>query len=220
MARFFRDNGLTLALLLLFAISIVGQLLSGLGVATEEALQHGREPPTAIAYLGSGDFLSAVFENWESEFLQMAAFVILTSFLIQRGSPESKDPDGQAPQDQDPRLHVGDPDAPAPLRWGKAAIWLYSRSLGVALGFLFLASFLLHLRHSTRLAGERALDHGQTPPGVAEHLASAQFWFESFQNWQSEFMSTAALIILSIFLRQIGSPQSKPVAAPHSRTGA
>ena len=113
-----------------------------------------------------------------------------------------------------------DPDAPWPVRAGSPALlWLYSNSLGLALGALFLASFALHWVHSARHAAELAAMHGRPAPTLLEHLAGAQLWFESFQNWQSEFLSTFALVVLGIFLRQRGSPESKPVAAPHDSTG-
>ena len=100
-----------------------------------------------------------------------------------------------------------------------ALLWLYSNLLGLALGALFLASFALHWVHSARHAAELAAMHGVPAPGLLEHLAGAQLWFESLQNWQSEFLSTFALVVLGIFLRQRGSPESKPVAAPHGSTG-
>lgn len=199
-----RNNGLTLALLTLFGISIVGQASAGWLAAAEEAGRHGAAGQVLGAYLGSGEFLSALFENWESEFLQMAVYVVLTAHLFQRGSAESRDPSEPAA----PKLH-GD--------WIKK---LYGHSLGLALFVLFVASFVMHARHSARHAAEQAERHGESAPGIFEHLRGAQFWFESFQNWQSEFMSTAVLVVLSIFLREHGSPESKPVEAPNAKTGA
>jgi len=219
MTRFFKDNGLTVALMLLFLGSLVGQWLTGVNFENEELVRHGEEPMSAIAFLSDPQFLSTVFENWESEFLQMATYVVLTGFLIQRGSAESKDPD-QPPRDGDLTRKSRNPDAPAALRMSAPIRWLYAHSLGIALLILFIASFLLHLRYSTGLSAEESTQHGVSPPTYFEHLTSARFWFESFQNWQSEFLSTAVLVVLSIWLRHKDSPESKAVTDPHSKTGA
>ena len=161
-------------------------------------------------YLQGGAFLSALFENWESEFLQMATYVVLTAMLFQRGSAESRDPD--APE-------RGNDDLPWRQRHPTLA-WLYGRSLGLVLASLFLTSFVLHWWFSVAAANEEAALHGRELHTAVSYLADPQLWFESFQNWQSEFLSTAVLVVLSIFLRQRGSPESKPVAAGHSETGS
>jgi hypothetical protein len=220
MRSFLRDNGLTLVLLMLFLVSLGGQVFTGLGLVNEERADHGLALIGLAQFLRSGQFLSTLFENWESEFLQMWAYVTLTAFLFQRGSPESKDSDERAPQDRDPALDAGRPEAPWPVRAGGWIRGLYAQSLGLALAALFVVSFGLHAEHSARLAAEEARMHHQPPPGVWEHLAGPGFWFESFQNWQSEFLSTAVLVVLAIVLRQRGSPESKPVGAPHGQTGA
>ena len=217
--RLFRQNGLTIALVLLFSVSLVGQAATGWGTENAELLAHGQPALGLVAYLASGAFLSSLFENWESEFLQMWVFVMLTAYLVQKGSPESKAAGGAAPQDRDPALDADKPDAPWPVRAGALARSLYSHSLGAALLLLFLGSFALHLVNSARLANSENALHGEPAVTVLAHLASPEFWFESFQNWQSEFLSTAVLIVLAIFLRERGSPESKPVATPHSKTG-
>lgn len=214
-----RDNGLTIVLMLLFAGSIIGQWLTGWRVSIEDASRHGEPALSLAAYTLSPEFLSTVFENWESEFLQMSAYVVLTAILIQRGSAESKDPD-EPPRDEDLAVQASKPGAPSPLRKGRLARELYARSLGIVLGLLFLLSFVLHWTQSAKAAAEEAIEHGETAPTVIAYLGDPQLWFESFQNWQSEFLSTAVLVVLSIFLRQRESPESKPVAAPHSQTGA
>lgn len=203
--KLLRDNGLTIVLMLLFGFSVVGQAYFGWRAALEEMAEHGREGEPLLKYVGDGEFLSTLFENWESEFLQMWAYVMLTAHLFQRGSAESNDPDNPD----------RDNDEPHPGLWGK----LHAHSLGLAMMLLFIASFALHLFYSARHAEEEALVHGQTPATWAEHLGDAQFWFASFQNWQSEFFSTAVLVVLSIFLRERGSPESKPVRAANSETG-
>jgi hypothetical protein len=214
-----RDNGLSLTLFALFALSILGHGWAGWIANNEDLIRDEITPLSLGGYLGGGEFISTVFENWESEFLQMWAFVMLTAYLFQRGSPESKDPDEEAPQDRDPKLDRKKADAPWPVRAGGMARSLYAHSLGWALLLLFIASFALHWINSTRHAAEEALQHGEPVPSLLEHLGSAQLWFESFQNWQSEFLSTAVLIVLAIYLREKGSPESKPVGAPHSQTG-
>jgi hypothetical protein len=218
--RVLRDNGLTIILLALTIATIAGMLLTGWQINNEEIVQHGGTPLSLAGYALSGHFLSAIFENWESEFLQMSAYVMLTAILFQRGSAKSKDPDKAASQDDDPALKSGNRDAPWAVRAGRLMRTFYSYSLGIALALLFVASFILHLRYSAVAENVEAAVHGQPAQSVSEHLASAQFWFESFQNWQSEFLSTAVIVVLSIFLRFRGSPESKPVAAPHSETGS
>jgi hypothetical protein len=215
-----KDNALTIVLLVATLATILGMLFTGLSVHNEELAQHGTPALSLAQYVLSGHFLSALFENWESEFLQMSAYVVLTAFLFQRGSAESKDPDETSPQDADPAEDEDKPDTPLPVQMGGLPRSLYSYSLGLALFLLFILSFLMHLRESAAAQAAEALLHGQTAPTIGDHLLSAQMWFESFQNWQSEFLSTAILVVLSIFLRFRGSPESKPVSAPHSETGA
>jgi len=219
MMRLLKDNGLTIVLLVLFAMSIGGQLVAGWKVASEDALRHGQQAKALTEYTQSPDFLSSVFENWESEFLQMSAYVVLTAFLFQRGSAESRDPDAP-PRDADLKRKAMNKGAPAILRLGSIARALYAQSLGLALGLLFVLSFVVHWTQSARVAAQEALEHGEAAPTVFGYLGDPQLWFESFQNWQSEFLSTAVLVVLSIFLRQRESPESKAVAARHSKTGA
>ncbi|TBZ50646.1 DUF6766 family protein [Rhizobium leguminosarum] len=215
-----RDNGLSITLATASLLTIGGMLVTGYFVYDYQLAEHGAAQIGLAAYAASGHFLSSLFENWESEFLQMSAYVMLTAFLFQRGSAESKDPDEPAEQDEDPALRQNDPEVPWPVRVGGFTRFLYSYSLGIALGMLFLVTFLLHLRYSAKAESAEALIHGQPPITMVDHLASAQFWFESLQNWQSEFLSTAVVVVLSILLRFKGSPESKPVASSHRETGA
>jgi hypothetical protein len=219
MKRWLRNNGLTIVLMLLFAVTIFGQWISGWHVANEDAARHGQPLMGLWGYATSPEFLSSVFENWESEFLQMSAYVVLTAMLVQRGSAESKDPDETDPRDVDLQVQARNADAPAILRRGPIWRALYARSLGIALALMFVASFVVHWTQSARVAAQEAMEHGEPVPTVLGYLGNAQLWFESFQNWQSEFLSTAVLVVLSIFLRQRESPESKPVAAPHAQTG-
>jgi hypothetical protein len=204
--KWLRDNGLTIALMALFAISLVGQAWSGWLNAVDESGLHGEQAPTLFGFLGGGEFLSTLFENWESEFLQMATYVLLTAHLFQRGSAESRDPDDPERENDEAGPTLGDK--------------LYAHSLGIAMTLLFIGSFVLHWLNSARHAADEARMHGQPEPAWQQHLGDAGFWFESFQNWQSEFLSTAVLVVLTIYLRERGSPESKPVQAPNAQTGA
>jgi hypothetical protein len=218
MSKLLKNNGLTIALMLLFLVSLLGQWVFGWMFENQELARHGEETISLSAFLRDPEFLSSVFENWESEFLQMSAYILLTAVLIQKGSAESKSPEGK-PRDEDLASQARKPGAPGILRAGPAARWFYSRSLGITLFLLFILSFVMHWRHSADAAAQEALQHGEIPKDVIAYLGDPQLWFESFQNWQSEFLSTAVLVVLSIFLRQRESPESKPVAAPHSQTG-
>ncbi|WP_423066148.1 DUF6766 family protein [Devosia sp. CN2-171] len=216
---FFRNNGLTVVLLVLTALSLVGMGLAGLQLENATLAEHGSPATDLWSYIASGSFISAVFENWESEFLQMSFYVVLTAFLFQRGSSESKDPEAEEEVDEDPAKKKRNKNAPWPVRAGGLWLWLYSYSLGIVLVTLFLVSFIFHWMGSTAASNDEAALHGQPPASWLEHLGSAQLWFESFQNWQSEFLSTAVIVVLSIFLRFRFSPESKPVAASHRQTG-
>jgi membrane protein implicated in regulation of membrane protease activity len=207
--KWIRDNSLTLVLLAFFLLSLTGQALSGVAAENQERQQDGAAALSLADYLGTGAFLSALFENWESEFLQMWVYVMLTAYLFQRGSPESRDPDEKQGRPGD-----------AAGRLGTLGKKLYAHSLGLALLGLFVLSFLLHWWTSTRHAAEQAARNGEPLPGLAGHLSDPQLWFESFQNWQSEFLSTAVLVVLGIFLRERWSPESKAVEDPHEKTGA
>ncbi|WP_370500639.1 DUF6766 family protein [Mycolicibacterium sp. jd] len=216
-----RDNGLLLACLGLFVVFFVGMIVSGAAAYNEEQLDHGsQETVSLLGYLLSGDFVEATFENWESEFLQMGMYVVLTAFLYQRGSAESKPIDGEAPQDKDPRLEKLDASMPWPVRRGGAALRFYEHSLAIALFVLFFASWGLHALGGAAAFNEERLQHGQPEVSVLQYLTTSQFWFESMQNWQSEFVAVAAIVGLSIFLRQRGSAESKPVAEPHRETSS
>jgi hypothetical protein len=219
MRQFVRNNGLSLTLFALFLVSFIGQALTGWKANAEELRLHVLPEIGFLTYLTSGHFISATFENWESEFLQMATYVLLTVILFQKGSPESKKPDEDNPEDEAPATRRGEPDAPGPVHRGGLLLKLYSHSLSIALVGLFLASFWLHLAGSTRRINEEALQHHQPSQSMIETLGDPQFWCESFQNWQSEFLSLAVLLVMGIYLRERGSSESKPVAAPHAMTG-
>ncbi|HST63251.1 MAG TPA: DUF6766 family protein [Longimicrobium sp.] len=215
-----RNNGLSLVWLALFVVFLGAQAVSGHRVYNQEQQEHGEAVVGFGGYLTTGHFGEAVFENWESEFLQMAMFVILTAFLFQKGAAESKDPEkDHEPVDEDPRRHRDDPDVPGPVRRGGLALKLYENSLSLVLASLFLVSLALHAVTGRVEYSAEQVQHGGPPASLMDYVTGPQFWFESFQNWQSEFMSVAALTLLSIWFRQRSSPESKPVAKPHAETG-
>ena len=219
MGRIWRENSLSIVMFGLFFISVLGQSIAGRLEFNEDQQDHGLPRVGYVEYLATGHFVEAIFENWESEFLQMGMYVVLTAFLRQKGSAESKKLEGEEPVDEDPAKSRGKKDAPWPVRQGGLALKLYENSLAIALGVLFVLSFLLHAAGGAREYSQDQLVHGAQPVSMIEYLGTSRFWFESFQNWQSEFLSIGVLVVLSIFLRQKGSPESKPVATPHHETG-
>ena len=215
-----RDHGLLLANVGLFVVFFGGMIVSGTAQYSEDQLAHGGPPVSMLQYLGTGAFLEATFENWESEFLQMGMYVILTVFLFQKGSSESKPLGRDAPQDEDPRDASIKAGTPWPVRRGGWVLKLYEHSLSIMFLLLFLASFTLHAVGGSEEYSSEQQSHGQPPVTVLAYLATSRFWFESFQNWQSEFLAVAVLVGASVYLRERGSPESKPVAEPHYETGA
>lgn len=214
---FFRNNGLSITFLLLFIASILMQTVTGFRHHNKEREEEGQPPLAMSEYLKSGHFVQATFENWESEFLQMALFVLLTVSLRQKGSSESKKMSGSEEVDREPSPKRK--GAPWAVRKGGWILTLYQYSLSIALLILFLLSFVLHFYGSLKDENEQLALKGLPPESMGEYIKDARFWFESFQNWQSEFLSVFAIVVLSIFLRQKGSSQSKPVDAAHDETG-
>lgn len=218
MRNFFRHNSLSIVFLSLFIIALALQAFTGLKQYNSEVKEKGGKQVSLGQYLSSGHFIEATFENWESEFLQMALFVTLTRFLYQKGSSESKDPDKEKEEvDREPSQKRK--DAPWAVKKGGLILSLYNYSLSYSLFLLFLLCFGAHWYGSMmEYNHEQILKGLPTEPALA-YLGNSRLWFESFENWQSEFLSVFALAILSIYLRQKGSPQSKPVDAPHYQTG-
>lgn len=221
MKRRLRENGLSAVILAVFIACMGAQVWSGLLHHNDERREHGERALALPEYLRSGHFWEATAENWESEFLQMAAYVLLTVGLYQKGSSESKNPHRSEAVDRDPRDATGKrlAEAPGPVRKGGWRLKLYEHSLSLAFVAMFLLSFAIHAVGGARARNADEVMHGGTPVSVPEYMVSSQFWFEAFQNWQSEFLSLIAMVVLSIWLRQRGSPESKPVDAPHSQTG-
>ncbi|WP_109507067.1 DUF6766 family protein [Nocardioides speluncae] len=217
--RVLRNNGLLLVTLGLFAVFLVGLLLTGHAEQNAELAEHGERSANLWAYAVSADFGQAVFENWESEFLQMGMYVVLTAYLLQKGSAESRPPDGGIDSDEPPEAHQTDQGVPWPVCRGGVALTLYKNSLAILFTLLFGASMWLHAVSGAAKYSDDQLQHGGEAVSAWSYLGTSEFWFESFQNWQSEFLAVAVLVAATIWLRQQRSPQSKPVHAPHSQTG-
>ncbi|KGO94830.1 DUF6766 family protein [Flavobacterium subsaxonicum] len=217
MKEFIKNNSLSIVFLILFAATLVAQTVFGHQEYNKELVENGGTAVNVQQYLTSGHFVESTFENWESEFLQMALFVVLTIFLKQKGSSESKKFDGT--DDVDCKPNPNKKDVPWPVKKGGFILKLYQNSLTIALLLLFAISFILHFYGSLADQNVENKLKGKALETTANYIADSRFWFESFQNWQSEFLSVFAIVALSIYLRQQGSPQSKPVDAPHYETG-
>jgi len=208
-------NSLSVVFITLFIVTLFAQAYTGWKVHNEELNDGGLAALSFFEYTKSGHFISATFENFESEFLQMALYVVLTISLRQIGSAESKKLEGKEPVDREP---VPSPDAPWPVRKGGWVLKLYSHSLSLVFLLLFLISWGMHFYGSFQDHNIQRIMDGKTRISVPDFVMQADFWFETFQNWQSEFLSVASIVILTIFLRQKGSPESKPVDTPYLET--
>lgn len=217
MKTFVRNNGLSICFFVLFMGAFAGQILFGFEEHNKELIENGASSISMLAYLTTGHFVESTFENWESEFLQMALLVVLTIFLQQKGSSESKDFDKNEEVDRAPSANKK--DVPWPVKKGGLILTIYKHSLTIALLVLFVLSFVAHFYGSLKDQNETLLLKGMPLEKASQYIGDSRFWFESFQNWQSEFLSVFAIVIFSIYLRQIGSSQSKPVDAPHHQTG-
>ncbi len=195
---------------------MTGQFCPGFKEHNKERSEDGQPRIPVGTYLRSGHFLQATFENWESEFLQMALFVVLTISLRQKGSSETKKFE---PEEVDREPSPTKKDAPWPVRRGGWILQLYKHSLSIVLALLFILSFIMHLYGSLKDENKQLKQKGLAPENIRDHNVSPRFWFESFQNWQSEFLSVFAIVVLSVFLREKGSPQSKPVDEANDETG-
>ena len=214
-----RDNSLSIVFFAIFLLTLLGQIVAGNRTYNQEQKDHGQPQVGVGQYLATGHFWEALTENWESEFLQMGMYVVLTAWLFQRGSGESKDPDKPERVDVIDKHSRRKSETPWPVRRGGWVEWVYSHSLSTAFFLLFALSFAMHALSGAREYSQDQMEHGEPAVSTLQYLGTSQFWFESFQNWQSEFFSIGVIIVLSIFLREKGSPESKPVDAPHSETG-
>jgi hypothetical protein len=220
--RVVRWRGLSLACFGFFLVFLAAQSVTGWQSHNDESKDHGEATISYTHYLTTCHFYEATFENWESEFLQMGAYVLLTVWFVQKGSAESRDPESPEPEaaDEDPRRHRDDPDAPWPVRRGGLWLTLYENSLFVAFVVLFLLSMVGHALGGVAEFNSDQLAHGGHAISTLQFVTTSEFWFQSFQNWQSEFLAVFSIVTLTIFLRQRGSTESKPVHAPNSETGS
>ncbi|WP_166020326.1 DUF6766 family protein [Streptomyces chilikensis] len=219
--RFLRENSLGLVFLLGFLATLAGQLLAGRAELNNDLVSEGLPPVGLLAYATSSDFAVDVTENWQSEYLQFFLYIFGTVWLLQRGSPESKEI-GRAGTESDREQRTGTHARADSPRWASAPGWrgvLFSRSLGLVMGGIFLLSWLAQSVTGTAAYNEERLRSLEGPVGWGGYVTSADFWSRTLQNWQSELLAVASMAVLSIYLRQRGSPESKPVGAPHSATG-
>jgi hypothetical protein len=216
-----RDNGLAIFFGVLFLLALGGQAVAGFHAFNDDQVAEGASPISLAGYLTSSDFGTDVAENWQSEYLQFALYVLATVHLVQRGSPESK-PIGDEGTESDEDQRVGahaHADSPAPARARGGVLWWYSNSLGLAMGLIFFGSWTAQAVAGRAAYNAAQLRSYEDPVGLGEYLASPDFWDRTLQNWQSEFLAILSMAVLSIYLRQRGSPESKPVGAAHSATG-
>ncbi|MFH8573985.1 DUF6766 family protein [Streptomyces sp. NPDC017993] len=221
MRRFVRDNGLSLGFGVAFLLALAGQAIAGHAEFNNQIAAEGFAQVGFGDYVTSSDFAVDVTENWQSEYLQFFLYIFATVWLLQRGSPESKEVPKAGPEtDKEQRMgpHARY-DSPGWAGIGGARQALFSRSLGTVMAALFLLSWLTQSIAGVAAYNEQQLRQLQAPIGWGEYLASADFWSRSLQNWQSELLAVASMAILSVYLRQRGSPESKPVGAPHTATG-
>lgn len=212
---FLYRNSLSIVLITLMIIFLAGQFFMGWRTENKELIENGKSALKITEYIHSGHFIQATFENWESEFLQMMLYVLLTISLRQKGSSESKYMTEEEDVNKEPVAH---PKAPWPVKKGGIWLKLYKHSLSLAFAILFLASFILHFYGSLTDFNDEQMMKSKPSVTAMQYISESRFWFESFQNWQSEFLAVASLVLLSIWLREKGSPESKPVDMPHDET--
>lgn len=217
MKRYLRDNGLSLVFLTLFLLTLCGQSLAGFADNNEELVRHGMPGIGYGEFVTSSAFIVDVAENWQSEFLQFFLFILGTVWLVQRGSPESKKAGDEGIGTEEDQLIGAHAKADSPA-WAKVRgvrLWLYSNSLLIVMGAVFVASWLAQALAGHIVANDDAAMHGEPGQSLLEYAASSEFWNRTLQNWQSELLAVGAMVAFSIFLRQRGSSESKPVGAPH-----
>ena len=212
---FFYRNSLSIVLIVLMLSCLLGQFFTGWSTLNKELAEEGGSKISLGNYIHSGHFIQATFENWESEFLQMMLYIVLTVSLRQKGSSESKSLEGEEDVDKEPQVHA---KAPWPVKKGGIWLSLYKHSLSIAFAILFLASFGMHFYGSMKEFNEEQKIKNEPQITATQYISESRFWFESFQNWQSEFLAVASIVILSIWLREKGSPESKPVDMAHDET--
>jgi hypothetical protein len=219
--RFIKQNGLSLVFLGLFVGALVFQAIAGHAAFNEEQERHGDPPISLGRYLTSSAYGVAVMENWQSEYLQFTLFVLLTVWLLQRGSPESKEL-GKEGRGSDENQLVGEHVHDNSPRWAKAGGLrrrIYENSLLLVMGSIWLGTWFAQSITGVTEYNSEQIDHHEATVSWLHYLGSADFWEKTLQNWQSEFLAVGSMAILAVYLRQRGSPESKPVGAPHHATG-
>lgn len=217
-----RNNGLSLFFGLIFLLALLGQGLTGHALFNEEQLTEGLEAISLGQYLTSSNFAVDVSENWQSEYLQFLLYIAATIWLVQKGSPESKELDKTGLESDKEQL-VGEHSNAKSPKWAKAGGWrltVFSNSLAATMGLIFVLSWVVQSITGSTAYNEEQLANFQQPAPWAEYVVSAEFWNRTLQNWQSEFLAVGSMVVLSIYLRQRGSPESKPVGSAHDDTGA
>jgi hypothetical protein len=221
MARWVRDQSLSIFFLVLFLAALAGQAYAGHLDYNEELQAHDDEPISLGRYVVSSKYGAAVMENWQSEYLQFLLYITATIWFVQRGSNESKPPEDMGLESDEKQQVKGYADEQSP-RWARAKgirLHLYSNSLLYVMGTIFLASWFASSVTAWTEYNAEQIDHEETAVSWLSYLGSADFWEKSLQNWQSEFLAVGTMAVFSIYLRQRGSPESKPVGAPHHETG-
>jgi hypothetical protein len=216
-----RNNGLSLFFGLIFLLALLGQALTGHALFNEEQVASGLEEISFGQYLVSSNFAVDVSENWQSEYLQFLLYIFATIWLVQKGSPESKELNEPGPESDKDQL-VGEYSNAKSPKWARVSGWrrtLYSNSLGLTMGLIFLLSWLVQSIAGTSNYNQEQIQNFQQPVSWPEYIASPEFWNRTLQNWQSEFLAVGSMVVLSIYLRQRGSPESKPVGSAHDDTG-
>jgi hypothetical protein len=218
---FLRANALSLAFAAFFLITLVGQALSGVADVNEQQVVNGLEPVSLLDYVTSSSFGVDVMENWQSEYLQFFLYIFATVWLVQRGSSESKKPGEEGPEsDQEQKIgRHADDDSPAWARTGGWRTAVFARSLGLLMGVLFLLTWAASSIAGWAAYNSEQLGDREDPVSYVGYLGAADFWNRSFQNWQSEMLAVGSMAVFSVYLRQRGSPESKPVGTPHAVTG-
>jgi hypothetical protein len=221
MRRFLLENSLSIFFFTILVGALAGQSAAGHSVYNEEQTDHDGQPISYWRYLVSSHFGRAVMENWQSEYLQFALFVLATAWLMQKGSADSKDaPDLGQMTDKD-QLVAGAATASSPA-WAKARGWrltMYSNSLLLVMAFIFLASWAAHAVTGWTEHNQQRGEHDDPKIGFSGYLVNPEFWESTLQNWQSEFLAVGSMAVFSIYLRQRGSAESKKVGSPHDATG-
>ncbi len=218
---FLRANALSLAFGAVFLATLVGQALSGVADLNQQQVTNGLEPVSLLDYVTSSSFGVDVMENWQSEYLQFFLYIFATVWLVQRGSSESKKPGEEGPE-SDKEQKIGrhaDDDSPAWARIGGWRTAVFARSLGLLMGALFLLTWTASSIAGWAAYNSDQLGNRQDPVSYLGYLGAPDFWNRSFQNWQSEMLAVGSMAVFSVYLRQRGSPESKPVGAPHAVTG-